>query len=548
MASSARAVNDLRLTMSGAQTINPGDTVNVTLDVANLTTGINGVQALIMYDETVLSLLDIVPTNLGLVAPADGWVEVFFSEVGGDVTYAVAINGEAMSSGHTVATLTFVAIGEGVTTVSFRPDSPPFLTKLTAAANNSTIIPTKTGTVAITSTCSDGLFCNGLETLVGGSCQSGTAPNCSSFTNVCNNGVCNETADQCEAQPVNQGGVCNDGNFCTSNDLCAAGVCSGTPVNCSSLDNACNAGTCNPANGVCVATPINEGGSCDDGLFCTGTDSCNNGTCVSTGDPCTPLSCDEAGNICLAPLKLNALEVIYAGRYRACSGGTNIGQVCNVNADCPGAFCRETADTSKSFLAAGSTATGSNITNYMSGITGIRIRFSHSVTFATTAAAAFSFEWTTGGATTFSAVSNPGTAITVTPTEEGGATIVTIVLADNHIRRRWLKVTVLASQITTGIAALDGELTGNPVVLPSGNGVPGGNAVFFIGNVTGDVDGNRQTALADVGLIRGSVNPFVNVPITNVFDVNKDKRVQLSDVGEARLDVNPFFTLPLIVP
>jgi hypothetical protein len=297
-----------------------------------------------------------------------------------------------------------------------------------------------------------------------------------------------------------------------------------------------------------VATPINEGGSCDDGLFCTGTESCNNGTCVSTGDPCTPLSCDEAGDICLAPLKINALEVIYAGRYRVCSGGVNAGLACTVNADCPSAFCRETTDASKSFLASGATATGANITNFMRGITGIRIRFSHSVTFSTTPAAAFTFDWTTGTGTTFSAVSNPGTAISVTPTEENGATIVTIILADNHVRRRWLRVTVAASQIMTGVAALDGELSGNPVSLPSGNGVPGGNAVFYLGNITGDVDGNRNTALADIGLIRDRVNPFVVVPITNVFDVNKDNKVQLNDVGEARQDVNPFVTLPLITP
>lgn len=548
MASPARAVDDLRLTLAGPASVLPGDAVVVTLDVANLTTGINGVQALISYDNSVLSLVDITPTDLGLVAPAAGWVEAFFTDAAGDITYAVVINGEAMSSNHTVATLTFTAIGEGVTTVAFRPDSPPFLTKLTAATNNATILPAKTNSTSITSTCSDGLFCNGLETLIGGACQAGTAPNCAALTDDCNNGVCNEIADQCEAQTVNESGPCDDGDFCTSGDTCTLGVCAGTAVDCSSLTDTCNVGTCNPTNGTCEPIPTNEGGSCDDGLFCTGTDTCLSGTCVSSGDPCTPLTCDEAGDLCLAPLKIAALELFYAGRFRVCSGGTNAGLACTTNADCPGAFCWEQADTSKQFMAVGTAATMANVTNYMRGITGIRIRFNESVVFATTPAAAFTFDWTTGSGTTFSAVSSVSTAITVTSAEANGATVVTILISDNHVRKRWLRVTVNAAQITTGPAALDGELSANPVVLPSGDGTPGGNAVFYIGNVAGDVDADRKTALADIGLIRGNVNPFVNAPVTNVFDVNKDKKVQLSDVGEARQDVNPFFTLPLIAP
>ena len=95
-------------------------------------------------------------------------------------------------------------------------------------------------------------------------------------------------------------------------------------------------------------------------------------------------------------------------------------------------------------------------------------------------------------------------------------------------------------------AALDGELFGNPVSFPSGDSAPGGDAVFYTGNVPGDVTGDLKTALGDVGAIRLQVNPFVAVPVTSGFDVNKDGKVLLEDVGEARQDVNPFFTLPLI--
>ena len=72
--------------------------------------------------------------------------------------------------------------------------------------------------------------------------------------------------------------------------------------------------------------------------------------------------------------------------------------------------------------------------------------------------------------------------------------------------------------------------------------------MFYLGNMSGDVDNDRKTTLTDIGLIRAPVNPFVQVPITNVFDVDKDGKIQLTDVGGARLDVNPFATLPLIAP
>ncbi len=48
---------------------------------------------------------------------------------------------------------------------------------------------------------------------------------------------------------------------------------------------------------------VNDGGSCDDGLFCTGTDTCNQTSCEHTGDPCeTGLECHEDTDECLPPV------------------------------------------------------------------------------------------------------------------------------------------------------------------------------------------------------------------------------------------------------
>ena len=71
----AAAVDDLVLNVApGSEVVMPGDTLLVTLDVANLTAAVNGVQALMYYDVTIFSLVDITPTNLGLTPPAEGWV------------------------------------------------------------------------------------------------------------------------------------------------------------------------------------------------------------------------------------------------------------------------------------------------------------------------------------------------------------------------------------------------------------------------------------------------------------------------------------------
>jgi hypothetical protein len=566
----------------------PGDTLEVTLEVGNLSAAINGVQALMQYDVTILSLVDITPTNLGPIPPAEGWVEVSFLDDSGDVTYAAAINGSSTIVDGTVATLTFDVIDEGSTTVDFRPDQPPFLTKLTAAADNSTILPLTVPTPTIVSSCDDGLYCNGAETFSGGSCQAGTPPDCSVLTTQCSNGVCDEADDVCEAVSTNEGLPCSDDDLCTENDTCISGVCSETPDDCSYLDDACNVGTCDPATGSCYADPANEGGSCDDGVFCNGTDTCNLGVCVSAGDPCVPLFCDEQDDVCLAPVQVDGLELFYPGRFGSCVGGNRDGLDCSSDDDCIGTpptldgFCSGPwkADPSVQFLGAGSTATTDNISNYIRGITGIRVYFNQVVEFATTPEAAFAFEWSipplcvggtndgtscnptppnpstdpclVGGGTCevmlFYPVTDAATAIAVTPTEQGGATVVEIVLDDNHVRRRWLRVTIDSTQVTTTGVELDGEMAGNPVVLPSGDTVPGGNAVFYLGNQTGDVDFDRRVLLTDVLLIRVAVNPFQFVSISNVYDVDKDVKVLLADVDLARTDVNPFFKLPLIAP
>ena len=92
--------------------------------------------------------------------------------------------------------------------------------------------------------------------------------------NTCTHDVCESpgTADaHCSNTP--QSGSCDDGLFCTVNDTCINGACSGEAM-------------------VCP----------DDGLFCNGTASCNEATdsCQQTGNPCLKegMTCDETADVC----------------------------------------------------------------------------------------------------------------------------------------------------------------------------------------------------------------------------------------------------------
>jgi len=121
--------------------------------------------------------------------------------------------------------------------------------------------------------CDDGLFCNGPDSCSIGGCTTHTGDPCAGGTE-CNN-LCNENADHCAAP---SGLPCtDDGNVCT-NDQC---------------------------DGVGACIHRNSFDSCDDGLFCNGTDGCRNGSCsFHLGNPCSAVvcndRCDEAGARCLA--------------------------------------------------------------------------------------------------------------------------------------------------------------------------------------------------------------------------------------------------------
>lgn len=163
----------------------------------------------------------------------------------------------------------------------------------TDACNEATDACTHT---PVNSVCNDNIFCNGAETCNAQTgCANGTPVNCNDNI-ACTVDACDEAGDTCTHTPNNA--VCNDAQFCNGVETCNAqtGCVAGTAVNCN--DNvACTVDACDEGGDTCTHAPNNA--ACDDGLFCTGTETCNAQTgCSSSGDPCSGTFCDEQNNAC----------------------------------------------------------------------------------------------------------------------------------------------------------------------------------------------------------------------------------------------------------
>jgi Tol biopolymer transport system component len=141
--------------------------------------------------------------------------------------------------------------------------------------------------------------------------------------NPCTKDKCDQDTGQCEFKPHDQGNhygrpiACDDGNACTSADVCHAGLCAGAnvaddtacddgdactrsdrcqtgactgadPVICTASDQCHEAGTCDRASGACSDPTAPDGTACTDTDTCLA-DVCDAGVCGHNGDPRTAI-------------------------------------------------------------------------------------------------------------------------------------------------------------------------------------------------------------------------------------------------------------------
>lgn len=126
-------------------------------------------------------------------------------------------------------------------------------------------------------------------------------------------------------------GGCDDGLACTTNDSCAAGACTGTPLPCGPAPTCRAPGNCNEPSGTCTFAPLPVGtGSCNDGDNCTTGDACDgDGGCRGTPVTCTPTQC-QTNNGCSA----GGMCQFNPRTGQSCDAGTGAPATCDSNANC----------------------------------------------------------------------------------------------------------------------------------------------------------------------------------------------------------------------
>ncbi len=122
---------------------------------------------------------------------------------------------------------------------------------------------------------------------------------CSFGTTVCIEGVwqpcegdvgpideaCNGDDDDCDGE-IDNGATCDDGIFCNGAELCIGGACEigefpgcGDPVAYPELNGDCSTGVCDEDSQSCVGQAFPDGEPCDDGSFCNSGEACQGGAC-----------------------------------------------------------------------------------------------------------------------------------------------------------------------------------------------------------------------------------------------------------------------------
>ena len=173
---------------------------------------------------------------------------------------------------------------------------------------------------------------------------------------------CGAPPDDCHIVGCDEGGCfldeaadgtpCDDGNICTENDQCTAGVCAGEDESACEDVSVCTIDSCDPtvgcvyenvANGLpceddgdactvdscqdgeCTHSAVADGTPCDDGDICTDPDTCSAGQCSGVedyacedGNPCTKDLCDPI----IGCTWEDEADGMSCGQFKVCEDGT----------------------------------------------------------------------------------------------------------------------------------------------------------------------------------------------------------------------------------
>ena len=137
----------------------------------------------------------------------------------------------------------------------------------------------------------------------------------------------------CQQIPYADGTSCDDDDVCTTNDVCTLGICRGGQIDCSSFSSECTIGVCDPMSG-CIAANVEDNTLCNLGAdACLGVYTCSSGACVGSG----PLSCPSSTNPCtsfVCDATYGCVEIALENQVCDDGNACTVGDVCNSEGIC----------------------------------------------------------------------------------------------------------------------------------------------------------------------------------------------------------------------
>lgn len=192
------------------------------------------------------------------------------------------------------------------------------------------VVETEAGTP-----CDDGQFCTVDDTCQAGVCTGGAANTCGMMAGACESIACDEGTNSCAVEPANDGAACDPGDLCLTGSTCSSGLCTGgTPKDCflAPVPNECFVPVCNPQNGMCEPIAGNDGQPCTDANdLCTVNKTCNAGVCLG-GNPkdcsANTMGCDLG--VCDTNTGQCITQPVMDGQMCDDLDGCTLGEICTM--------------------------------------------------------------------------------------------------------------------------------------------------------------------------------------------------------------------------
>ncbi|MBN2340942.1 MAG: hypothetical protein JXX29_07225 [Deltaproteobacteria bacterium] len=186
---------------------------------------------------------------------------------------------------------------------------------------------------------------------------------CTDTDNLCNIGSCGiDPKYTCEFVTAADDTPCDNDSWCDGPEVCSSGTCVTRTgdLPCNGPLGPCRLGSCDDVNRECtVAAEYDTDVSCNDDLFCNGTDLCQAGDCVHFNPPCLEedtdalgicekFACDEDNTQCVVDFKPNYTPCDNSTRcdgVNMCVDGVcESNEYCGEGNDCAYYICDEDTD------------------------------------------------------------------------------------------------------------------------------------------------------------------------------------------------------------